>query len=64
MTKNQIKRAAQDQLMAAMQTAFYAIYESGEVAPEDQDAVRDEADRQMRRVEKLFGYEPGSWGRG
>ena len=54
-SKKEIKPQAQDELMSAMQTAF-----KGSIDPE----VRKEMDRQMKRVEKLFGYTQGSWHRG
>lgn len=32
-----------------------------QIKSEAQDALRDEAIVQFRRIEKLFGYVPGSW---
>lgn len=55
----EVKQEAQDLLMQAMQVAFNGIY-----TDLDEDAVREEMDKQMRRVEKLFGYQEGSWNRG
>ncbi len=54
MAKKQIKERAQDELMHAMQAAF------NELTPNE---LRDEMDKQMERIEKLFGYEAGSWAR-
>ncbi len=54
-TKTQIKQNAQDELMSAMQIAFANKQHSDELVAE--------ISRQMERVEKLFGYKPGSWAR-
>ncbi len=56
MTKTQIKHAAQSALMTAMQAEFTRMDELGE--PQE---VIDEMSVQWVRVQKLFGYEPGSW---
>lgn len=55
MTRTELKQKAQDALMSAAQTAFG----KDEV---DQE-LRDEMDQQLQRIERLFGYELGSWGR-
>ena len=54
-TKKDIKEAAQDELMLAMQVAFNNV--------SNREVVK-EMDRQFKRVEKLFGYNMGSWNRG
>jgi hypothetical protein len=54
--KTEIKQEAQKELLEAMQVAFNNI--------EASSAIYEEADKQMRRVEKMFGYVEGSWGRG
>lgn len=54
--KNNIKQEAQDALLHGCATCFYK---------EDMtEAERDEASKQMARIEKLFGYKPYSWLRG
>ena len=58
MTKTEMKRAAQSELLSRMQCAFDTTYE--DKSPE----LLAEMDQQMRRVEKMFGYVPGSWARG
>lgn len=56
MSKKETKQKAQDELMLALQTAFYN---------EDlTDEEREEMSKQMERIEKMFGYTPGSWLRG
>jgi hypothetical protein len=62
MTKTELKQKAQHELMSAMQAAFYSIADNydDETAAE----LTAAADDQMKRVEKLFGYVPGSWARG
>lgn len=57
MTKTEAKRKAQDMLVNAAMTAFYAVYDGEEKDP----AVLVALETQARRIEKLFGYEPGSW---
>ena len=53
--KKDIKEEAQDELMLAMQVAFNNV--------SNREVVK-EMDRQFKRVEKLFGYNMGSWNRG
>ena len=58
-SRKEIKQQAQDNLMSAMQIAFLQAH--------DDHASSDlisEMSSQMERVEKLFGYDPGSWQRG
>ena len=56
LTKTQVKEAAQKELLCAMQVAFSGI--------EIDTTLWVEADKQMKRVERLFGYVAGSWNRG
>lgn len=63
MTKTELKQVAQDQLMNAMQVAFSYVHDNEEEGIE-RDILIAEMDKQMSRVEKLFGYEPGSFTRG
>ena len=58
-TRKETKQQAQAELMSTMQIAFAGIPKN----PAEAD-VTAEMSRQMERVEKLFGYEPGSWVRG
>ena len=55
MTATETKYAVQSELMSAMQLAFTDL-EAGD--------AWDAMDAQFRRVEKLLGYDPGSWHRG
>lgn len=55
MTKRKLKHNAQDRLMGFMALAFCDL--------EDEDLTLA-MDQQMRRVEKLFGYDLGSFVRG
>lgn len=68
MTRTEIKENARRELLIAMQTSFSAITErnSGSYIEDDTErqAVFAEMDKQMERVEKIFGYVPGSWARG
>ena len=54
--RRELKEQAQDALMHAMSTVWYRL--------SDEDAsleLREETRRQFERVEKMFGYELGSW---
>ena len=53
-TKATVKKAMQDTLMQGMKMAIAHL-------PENATWERRVAEEQFRRVEKLFGYEPGSW---
>ena len=66
MTRTQIKRCAQDELMGAMRAAFTHVFENVPYSYSQSDAetVIAEMDVQMARTERLFGYVPGSWARG
>ena len=57
MLRREIKEQAQEYLMQAMQAAWNYAADAGAGAEVT-------VDRQMIRIEKLFGYEPGSWMRG
>lgn len=52
--------------MSAMQTAFdhFGATVVAEGPDDDQALELAELDKQFRRVEKLFGYVPGSYSRG
>lgn len=57
MTRTERKQAAQDALMVGMQAAL------DNIAADDAEVYRT-AVEQFRRVEKLFGYVPGSFSAG
>lgn len=57
------KQLAQEMLMSAMQCAFSQL--EGDDVPEERKVTLGIAmSKQMERVEKVFGYKPGSWSRG
>ena len=56
MTYTARKYLAQENLLHGLQTAFCDSDLSEE--------TRKEMDKQMKRIEKLFGYKQGSWRRG
>lgn len=60
MTRTELKQTAQNELVSAMQVAFNSVTDSEEDSP----ALVEEMNKQFERVEKLFGYVPGSWNRG
>ena len=65
MNKTDAKHRAQDELLSAMGVAFMRIHEdSTDMSDEERQLVLEKMDQQMLRVEKLFGYVPGSWTRG
>lgn len=55
------KQKAQDLLMSAMMTALYALNDDPSMTPAEKERVAEQMEKQKQRVEKLFGYEPGSW---
>lgn len=57
MTSKERKQKARFQLLAAIQTAFSDYNNHSE-------EMKEEMSKQMERVEKMFGYVPGSWQRG
>jgi hypothetical protein len=62
MTRAEVKDQAQTLLLSCMAGAFYKVTDR-DMSVEEATALRAEMDRQMSRVEKLFGFVPGSWGR-
>ena len=56
MKKKSLKHEAQNALLQSMQLAFCDL--------DNGSPLWIAADKQMCRVEKMFGYEPGSWVRG
>ena len=61
LTKTEIKAEAKLRLLQAIGTAFYPVYEDGRLSKENAEIVAEEMDKQMERVEKMFGYVPGSF---
>jgi len=63
------KHKAQAMLLSGIQVAF-SRFNEGESADliqmtdREKTLVLDQMDKQMGRVEKMFGFEPGSWMRG
>jgi hypothetical protein len=55
-SKKQLKQEAQDALLSAMMAQFLRFADEHQ-SEEFVQAARKEA----HRVQKLFGYEPGSW---
>lgn len=58
-TRQEIKEAAQDKIMQGIQGAFSLASDEG-----DDEKVVKEMDKQFKRIEKMFGYDIGSWNRG
>jgi hypothetical protein len=58
-TKTEVKHAAQDALLDALQTAFYRLYDDHEQPPAGwtKEEYLAEMNRQRDRIKKLFGYE-------
>ena len=56
----ELKQLAQEKLMQGAQTAFACL----DPDADESEELRAEMDAQMTRIEKLFGYNPGSFGRG
>jgi len=64
MSKTALKHAAQDEIMAAIVGAYYRVGDDTTLTDDERDTLLQEIDRQHKRIEKLFGFEPGSCGRG
>ena len=68
MTKTEIKAKAREELLIATQVAFHAVTDtrSGGYIEDDTEraSVLAEMDNQFKRIEKMFGYVPGSWTKG
>ncbi len=48
--------------MSRIATAMYPLYEEHpELTDRERELVAQHVNKQKERVEKLFGYEPGSW---
>jgi restriction endonuclease len=68
-TKTEIKHKAQKHIMEAVQCSFDMMVSThggtfGTYTQDEIEAINAEMDEQMKRIEKLFGYVPGSWQRG
>lgn len=67
MTKKELRHKAQDELLSALGVAFARLNDEVEheiTTRADADLLRAEMSKQMARVEKLFGVDPGSSYRG
>jgi hypothetical protein len=61
MTATERKQKAQDMLMHALGATFYAVGDDRDMPQQEKDAMALELRKQISRIEKLFGYAPGSW---
>lgn len=61
--KQEKKMSARERLLQGMQTAF-DILSDDNLNKRDEADLRSLMDVEMRRVEKLFGFVPGSFVRG
>lgn len=57
----ELKARSQDMIMSAIQSAFAQLENMPRAEADD---LEKEISKQMARVERLFGYEVNSWGRG
>lgn len=64
MTKTEAKEAAQDAMMHSLQSVTYFISDNHDWNEREKQQVFDAFETQFRRIEKIFGYDPGSWGMG
>lgn len=55
------KQKAQDLLMGAMMNALYHLNDDPHLTDAEKEKVAEQMEKQKQRVEKLLGYEPGSW---
>jgi len=56
-SKKQVKHEAQDAIMQAVSSATMRLQDMDESSPELEAEIR----KQVNRIERLFGYEVGSW---
>ena len=63
MTKTELKKWAQDEILDVISHAFYRNEDSDELTNEEKTERAEALDKQMRRIEKMYEYAPGSWGR-
>lgn len=61
--KQEKKMSARERLLQGMQTAFDIMSDEG-LNPANEAELRSLMDKEMARVEKLFGFVPGSFMRG
>ena len=61
MTKTEKKQAAQNEIMHARGTVFYALHDDNTLSDDEKAQKADEIRKQVNRVEKLFGFEENSW---
>lgn len=54
--KKSLRQEAQDMIMHAVTVVYYKLGDEN-ASPELEAEVR----RQVGRIEKMFGYQPGSW---
>ncbi len=64
MKKQSAKETAQDELMHAMQGALDNLRDKEEGDPSENALIAAHAEKQFRRIEKMFGYQHGSWSAG
>lgn len=63
LTKTEMKHLAQDLLMLHGKGAFKRIEDIG-LNEEEKKQVYSAMHEEFTRMEKLFGFDPGSWSRG
>lgn len=56
----QDKQTAQNNIMHSLTSAYYAIYDSS-MTTENKSKQLAILEQQKQRIEKLFGFEKGSW---
>lgn len=63
MKKAELKRKAQDEVLHAAMQAIVMTSENNLDNMDDAEMseLKAEMNNQLKRIEKMFGYEPGSW---
>ena len=66
MTRTELKRKAQAEILDAAMQSTIRTAEMNLDGLNDKDMIDliAEMDNQLKRIEKMFGYVPGSWMRG
>jgi len=58
------KQRAQADILASLGSAWASVENDDDMTDREKALVLEQLDKQMSRIEKMFGYVPGSWMRG
>lgn len=61
MTRQELKHKAQDMLMHSLSAAYYSVWDDNNLTDDVKELLVGALKEQQARIERLFGYESGSW---